>query len=193
MSEVNLNPTVDGYRGSIGRLVFKRYKGRTIVARKPVRTKEPSPAELAQRERFRDAVSYAKSVLADPALLQFYKPIAMQRNLSVYTVAMGDYLKVPTIEPLDLSSYKGRVGDPISLRAKDDIGLAALDVKLVSGQGALIEQGAAVETGAGSGKWIYTATAPVALGADIFVEVTGVDHAGNRVKFSESPRVGEDG
>jgi hypothetical protein len=192
MSEVNLNPTVDGYRGSIGRLVFKRYKGRTIVAKRPVRTKEPSAAELERRERFREAVAYAKSVLADPAAHEFYKPLAMQRGISVYALALGDFLKVPTLKPLDLSGYRGQVGDPIVLWAKDDIGLASLEVTIVSNQGAPIEQGQAIESGARSGKWTYTATKPVALGSDIFIEVEAVDHAGNRVKMTESPRVGED-
>ena len=52
MTEVNLNETVDGYRGSIGRLVFKRYKGRTIVGRKPKTEKPPTEAQIAHRERF---------------------------------------------------------------------------------------------------------------------------------------------
>jgi hypothetical protein len=191
MTEVNLNETVDGYRGSIGRLVFKRYKGRTIVSRKPKIEKPPTEAQLAQRERFREAAAFGKSAQADPALLEFYAPIALERNISVYVLAMGDFLSLPTIKPLDLSKYKGRVGDPIMISAKDDIGLDDVDVTIVSNQGAPIEQGKAVEIGARSGKWVYTATAPVALGSDIFIEIVGVDHAGNRVKMTESPRVGE--
>src|SRR5512147_28899 len=124
MSNVELNPTVDGYRGSIGRLVFKKYRGKTIVAKKPVRTKEPGAAELARRENFREAVAYAKSVLADPAARAFYQPIALQRDISVYALAMGDFLKVPTIKPLNLTKYKGNVGDIIQIRVVDNIGLA---------------------------------------------------------------------
>jgi len=52
MTEVNLNETVNGYRGSIGRLVFKRYKGRTIVGRKPINTKPPTEKQLAHQQRF---------------------------------------------------------------------------------------------------------------------------------------------
>src|SRR5688572_12794308 len=117
MSDVELNPTVDGYRGSIGRLVFKKYKGRTIVGKKPVRTKEPGMEELARRERFKEAVAYAKSVLADPVAYEFYKPIAFQRDLSVYCCALGDFLKLPTIKPLNLDKYRGQIGDTIAIRA----------------------------------------------------------------------------
>jgi hypothetical protein len=192
MTEVNLNPTVDGYRGAIGRLVFKKYKGRTIVAKKAIVTAEPTPAQLAQREQFKAGAAFGKFAQADPDLRAFYEPIALEREISVFALALGDFLKKPEIKPLNLSSYKGQVGDTISIRATDDIGLADVDVKLVSDQGATIEQGKAVETGTGSGMWTYTATAQVALGSDIFIEVVGVDHAGNRVKITESPRVGED-
>ena len=190
MSEVDLNPTVDGYRGSIGRLVFRKYKGRTIVGKKPVRTKEQGMEELARQERFKEGVAYAKSVLADPVAREFYAPIALQRDISVYNAAMGDFLKLPTIKPLRLSKYKGNIGDVIEIRATDDIGLADLDVKIRAQDGTLIEQGKAVEIGERSGKWTYTATAQVALGSDIFIEVEGVDHAGNETKITENPTVG---
>ena len=192
MTEANLNPTIDGYRGSIGKLVFKRYRGRTIVAKKPVVTAEPSPAQLMQRQQFKAAAAFGKFAQQDPALHAFYEPIALERGVSIYTVAVGDFLNKPQIKPLDLDHYKGQVGDPISIRATDDLGLADLDVEITSNQGALIEAGKAVETFTGSGIWTYTATVPVALGADIFIEVVGVDHAGNRVKLTESPRVGQD-
>jgi hypothetical protein len=190
MSEVDLNPTVDGYRGSIGRLVFKRYKGRTIVGKKPVRTKEPGPEQLARQEHFKEAVAYAKSVLADPAAREFYKPIALQREISIYALAVGDFLKVPEIKPLNLAAYKGEVGDIIQIRALDDVGLADLDIRIVAQDGTLIEQGKAVELGVGSGKWTYTATAAVALGSDVFIEVEGIDHAENKAKITENPTVG---
>ena len=192
MSDVELNPTVDGYRGSIGRLVFKKYKGRTIVGKKPVRTKEQSQAELARQENFKEAVAYAKSVIANPVASEFYKPIAFQRDISVYNCALGDFLKVPTIKPLDLDSYKGRIGDVIKIRAVDDVGFADLNVEIVAQDGTPIESGPAVEEGERSGKWIYTATKAVALGSEIFIEVKGCDHAGNKAQITENPTVGMD-
>jgi hypothetical protein len=64
-----------------------------------------------------------------------------------------------------------------------------VDVNLVAQDGTPIERGKAVETGVGSGKWNYTATRQVALGTDIFIEVVGVDHAGNQAKITENPTV----
>jgi hypothetical protein len=103
---------------------------------------------------------------------------------------MGDYLKKPALKPLDLSTYRGHIGDVIEIRATDDLGLADLNVKIVAQDGTPIESGQAVEEGVSSGKWIYTATQPVALGSDVFIEVKGCDHAGNKVQLTENPTVG---
>jgi hypothetical protein len=192
MSDVELNETINGYRGSIGKLVFKKYKGRTIVCRKGVSNKPPTEGQLAQRAEFTEASSFADSVESDPALLAFYEPIADQRELTVRAVAMGDYLKKPTIKPLNLSNYKGRIGDVIKIRATDDIGLADLNVEIVAQDGTHIESGKAVEQGVRSGKWIYTATAQVNIGTDVFIEAKGVDHAGNETQITENPIVGAD-
>ena len=192
MSDVELNETINGYRGSIGKLVFKKYKGRTIVGRKVKSSKPPTEGQLAHRAEFKEASDFAKTVKADPALLAFYEPIAKQREVTVRVVAMGDYMKKPTIKPLDLSGYRGQVGDVITIKATDDIGLADLHVKIASSEGTLIEHGPAEEIGVRSGKWIYTATASVALGSDVSIDVTGVDHALNAAKVTESLRVGQD-
>lgn len=192
MSDVELNETINGYRGSIGKLVFKKYRGRTIVSRKVLSTKPPTEGQLAQRAEFKEASAFARTVKANPDLLAFYGPIAKQREVTVRVVAMGDYLKKPILKPLDLSTYKGRIGDVIEIRAADDLGLAELNVKIVAQDGTPIESGQAFEEGDRSGKWVYTATAQVALGSDVFIEVKGVDHAGNETKLTENPTVGID-
>jgi hypothetical protein len=192
MTKVFLQPGLLGLSGGMSGWVYKRSKGKTIVGKRPERTKAPSEAELSRRERFKEAAAYGVSVKEDPALLEFYGPIAEQREITVYSLAVGDFLGVPSFKPLNLSKYEGKIGDIITIRAKDDIGLADVELSIVSQEGTLIEQGKAVEKGARTGIWIYTATAPVAPGTDIFIEVHGVDHAGNEAQLSESPTVGMD-
>ncbi len=192
MSEANLKPTIEGYRGAIGKLVFRNYKGRTIVSRKPVITKDPSEGQLAQRQRFKDAVTFAKSAAANPGLRAFYEPIAKAKDITIYALAVADYLKTPEFQYVDLDGYKGKVGDKIVIKANDDLGMASVNVSISAQDGSPIESGQAVEEGAGSGKWIYTAAVPVALGTDIFIEATGADHAGTEVTISANPTVGED-
>ena len=187
MSNVELNETIDGYRGKIGKLVFKKYRGRTIVCRKGVISKPPTEAQLASRADFREASDFARSVKANPALLAFYEPIAKQREVTVRVVAMGDYLKRPTLQPLDLSHFKGQIGDVIEIQAVDALGLVELHVKIVAQDGMLIESGQALEEGARSGKWIYTATTQLAPGAEVFIEVEGCNHAGHKARITENP------
>jgi hypothetical protein len=190
MSDVELNETINGYRGSIGKLVFRKYKGRTIVARKVLSSKPPTQPQLYQREQFKEASAFARTVKANPALLAFYEPIAQERDIPVRAVAMADYLNKPAIKWIDLANYKGRIGDVIEIRATDDIGMADLNVKIVAQDGAPIENGKALEEGERSGKWIYTAAAQVAIGTDVFIELRGVDHAGNKCQLTENPTVG---
>jgi hypothetical protein len=42
-----------------------------------------------------------------------------------------------------------------------------------------VERGMAAELDAGEGSWIYTATQPVPMGTDIFIELVGLDRAGS--------------
>ena len=192
MTKTNLNPTIDDYRGSIGKLVFMKVRGRTIVSKKPVFSAEPSQAQLDQRMRFKEAAAFGKFAQDDPMHRAYYEPIARAREVTIYTVAIQDYLRKPQIKPLDLFHYKGRVGDPIEIHATDEVGIVDLQVTIDSNEGILIESGQAMESAPGTGRWTYTATTAIAVGTDIFIEVLAVDHAGNRTKHTESPRVGMD-
>jgi hypothetical protein len=191
MTKTNLNPTIDEYQGAIGKLVFKKVRGRVIVAKKSTVTKEPTEAQIAQRIRFKEAAAFGKFAQDDPALSAFYGPIAKAKAVTVYTVAAGDYLRRPVVKSLDLSDYRGRLNDPILIQVTDDIGLVYLQVTLTSHEETVIESGKAVESAPGTGQWTYTTTQQVALGTSIKIDVVGVDHAGNKVRRSDIRKVGE--
>ncbi len=191
MTKVHLQPGLRGLSGGMGDWVYSLRKGKTVLGMKPIKTAEPSEAQVAQQERFKDAVSFAKSVLANPTRRAFYAPIAAEREISIYALAVGDYLSAPYFESMDLSKYKGQVGDLLTIKGKDDVGMANVEVKITSQTGSLIERGQAVESGSRSSIWVYTATAPVALGSSVFIQVTGTDHADNTATYSDNPTVGE--
>jgi hypothetical protein len=153
---------------------------------------DPTEAQQYHQEQFREAAAHAKAMLADPAARAFYETVALAKDSNAYVVALTDFLVKPRFEPLDLSEYKGQVGDTILIRAVDDLGLVDVDVTLSANDGTQIETGKAMENGVRTGQWTYTATAPVALGTDIFIEVVGFDHAGTKAEITESPRVGQD-
>ena len=153
MTDVDLNETLNGYRGAIGKLVFWRFRDRTVVSRKGMISKPPTEAQKAQRSHFREAVTLGKSAMTDPVLNAFYGPLARQKETSIYALAHQDFLKGPTLEPLDLSGYKGQVGDVIEIRASDNVCVADLNVKIVAQDDTPIESGQAVEMGGRSGRW----------------------------------------
>ncbi len=192
MTKVRFHGPVAGFSGAMGEMVFadNETKNRTIAYMK--KHYPPTQAQLDHRAFFKECALRAQAALTDPATYAFYAAIAQVKDSTPQIVALTDFLVRPTIKPLNLTKYKGQVGDIITIRATDDIGLADMDVALIATDGTVIEQGKAIEDGTGTGMWIYTATQPVALGTDIFIEVAGVDHAGTEAKHTESPRVGED-
>lgn len=192
MTKVRFHGPIAGFSGAMGELVFadQEKKGRTVVYMK--KHYDPTESQLFHRENFKEAAQYAKAAQADPAARAFYETIAAEKQSNTYAVAFTDHLVRPRFKPLDLAEYKGEVGDPIRIRALDDIGLASVEVTLSANDGTQIEAGPAVEEGVRTGYWTYTATTAVALGADIFIEVVGYDHAGTRAKITESPTVGEE-
>lgn len=193
MTKVRFHGPVAGFSGAMGEMVFadNEAKNRTVAYMK--KHYPPTEAQVNHRARFAECAQRAEALLStDPAANAFYTAIAMEKDSTAQIVALTDFLVLPSFKPLNLTKYQGRVGDKITIRAVDDIGLADVDVKIVAQDGMLIEQGKATEDGSLTGYWTYTATQPVALGADIFIEVKGVDHAGNEAQLTESPTVGAD-
>jgi hypothetical protein len=192
MTKVRFHGPIAGFSGAMDEMVFAdtKKKNRTVAFMK--KHYPPTEGQLAQRANFREASLRAKAALENPAMRAFYEALAKERDLTAHMVALTDFLVTPYFKPLNLTQYKGRVGDPIIIRAVDDIGLADVEVTLVENDGTPIESGKAVEDVARVGNWTYTASVPVPLGSDIFIEVVGYDHAGTKAQLTESPRVGED-
>ena len=169
MTKVRFHGPIAGFSGAMDEMVFAdtKKKNRTVAYMK--KNYAPTEAQLNHRAHFKNAVLRAQAALADPATYAFYAAIAEGKDSTAHIVALTDFLVAPTIKPLNLSEYKGRVGDIITIRATDDIGLADMDVALIANDGTRIEQGKAIEDGPRSGTWIYTATRSVPLGSDIFI------------------------
>ena len=79
MAKITYNPAVQHLHGKVGNMVFKERLGRDIVAAKPDQVNQPNtPAQMQQRENFRQASKYAKSALADPQVNAEYAAKAKQ-------------------------------------------------------------------------------------------------------------------
>ena len=191
MAKIKFNGLVDDFRGGVGGLVVRKTRGKYTVSNKPdTSTLEPSQAQMVQRQAFARAVAYGKSVMGDPARLAFYEQLGEHKGMPAFSVCMGDYLNAPSMDDLDLSGYHGQVGDQILITTHDDTGVVDVNVELTRNDGTNIEKGKAVEIGTGSGYWVYTVTAPVASGTDIFIEVEAFDRPGSRTVCSANPTVG---
>lgn len=162
--KVKLNPAFEGMSGTLGEIVFREVRGRTVVSRKPdTANDQPTVGQVAHRERFKLAAAYGKSVMADAALRPLYEEAARRKNVPVFSVTVADYFNAPVIGEIDLSQYTGARDSVITVPATDDFGVQSMQVIISDDQGNHIESGAAQETAQGSGRWVYIAqSSPVA-------------------------------
>jgi hypothetical protein len=161
MARVKKNVVMKGLSGSLGdQLVIKQDKGgRTIVSVMPTfpDDREFSDAQKEHMEDFREATQYAKAAARVEAI---YAEKAEDTPMSAYNVAVADWFHEPEIGDLDLSGWTGQAGEPIRIRALDDVKVERVTVLITDTAGALIEQGAAEQVD--SLWWVYTTTKPAA-------------------------------
>jgi len=178
--KVKLNPMFEQVSGQLGELVFREIRGETVASRKPTMSGEPTVEQVAHRERFKQAAAYGKSALANPTVRELYEDAAKDKNIPIFALTVADFFNAPTIDNVDVSTYTGQVGNLITISARDDFGVATVHVSITDNDnsGNMIESGNAVETAAGSGLWVYTATATVPAGTELTVNVVATDRPG---------------
>jgi hypothetical protein len=159
MAQSKNNIITHGLSGKIGDLiVFRTLNGKTIVANKPAERKgAPSEGQKQNQKRFQQAIIYAKSAVADPALKEEYKAAAKEGE-SPYNVAVADFMHAPDISEVNVSKYNGKAGGKISITVTDDFKVAEVFIIILNQDGTEVEEGSAQPTPGGV-EWIYTATA----------------------------------
>jgi hypothetical protein len=94
MAKVTLNPMIKGISGKFGGFVFRSTIDGVVMSRLPTTSRvKPSEAQNAQRQRFREAIAYAKTALADPQVSSIYKKAAAEQNKRPFDLAVSDFLK----------------------------------------------------------------------------------------------------
>jgi hypothetical protein len=168
-------------------VTFKEVQGETIISRMPDRSGlEPTEAQTAARERFRQATLYGKMVMADAEAKAIYEEAAKAKGQPVFSLMVADFFNAPSVDEVDLSKYTGAAGDPIIIRAHDDFDVTAVNVAVAQADGTAVEEGAATETPPDSGRWIYTATAAVPTGTAVRITVTATDRPGHAATKTET-------
>ena len=105
MAKVTLHPLFKGLRGRLGGLVFRLYpNGETIVSKYPDMSNVTwSPAQEQHRQRFKRAIAYAKTAMANPDVRAVYEKRAAEKDNRPFQMAVSDYFK-----GIDLLSEKKR-------------------------------------------------------------------------------------
>ena len=96
MPKVKLAPFLEQVYGSCGdKVTFRRTpKGKTSLIKKADMSKVKwSPAQIAQRQRMKDAIAYAQAVLADPERKKEYAKRAKRKHRRAYDEALSEYLR----------------------------------------------------------------------------------------------------
>lgn len=95
MAKATLNPVFELFTGKIGNLVFRRaHTGKlSVMYHRDTSHIKWSSAQKAHRERFRDAVDYAKDAMKDPAIRLVYEQMAAEKksNKRPFDMAVSDY------------------------------------------------------------------------------------------------------
>jgi len=178
MTKVYLQPGLRALSGGMGDWVYQLRNGKTYLGMKPLNGKEPSEAQVAQRERFKQAAAYAHFAMADNDARAIYEEISALTDTPVFALMVADYLKPPKIKNWDVSMYTGKVGDNFVVYTSDDVGVINVNIKITDDQGAIVESSYASESKPGTGIWVYTAKTAVAAGKDVTIEASAFDRPG---------------
>lgn len=177
MAKLILNGFLDRIKGRFGDIVVRKRNGSSFLSRPPTRPDvPPSAAQVDVQNRFKLASAFANSVAGDPVKLAFYEPLALEKKTSVFAVAMSDYLKRPRVTGIELSDYRGQIGDPVTVLATDDTQVMSVAVVIRSAAGLVLEEGAAASA---DGVWRYTATTALPAGETVTIEAKAKDRPGN--------------
>jgi hypothetical protein len=94
MPKINNNPIMKGVSGMLGGVVvYRQFRGMTIMSNRPKKAKVMTPHQQAIKSRFLLAVEFAKRQMADPVLKAKYEPGPDSEFASAYIAAVTDYLR----------------------------------------------------------------------------------------------------
>ncbi len=166
--------------GKLGdQVVARNWKGIPYLANVPKfpENRKFSEKQMSQQEKFFDASAYAKGVMQLEEPPEIYVKEIEGRPLTVFNVAMRDYLKPPNVRDIGIDGYTGKPGEEIVIRAIDDCEVVSVHVAITR-DGILIEEGDAVRDPLNATLWRYTTTQENELPGTV-IEAYATDRPGN--------------
>ena len=90
--KVELNPTIERFHGKIGGLTYRVMYGKQTVMKTPdMSNVQWSEAQQENRQRFRQAIAYARAAMADPKVRAHYEKRGKKANRQAFRVAVSDF------------------------------------------------------------------------------------------------------
>jgi hypothetical protein len=132
---------------------------------------------LTQQEKFMDAAAYAKGVMLLEEVPEIYVKETEGRPLTVFNVAMRDYLKPPNVREIGVDAYEGHPGEEIVVRAIDDCEVVSVHVAITK-DGEIVEEGDAYRDPLNATLWRYATTQENELPGTV-IEAYAADRPGN--------------
>ena len=188
MAKIRKKGVIGEITGKVGQIVVRYSNGQYIITTPPVFTKPPTEKQVEHREKFIEAVDYAKNATSTSPTKEVYGTIADQKKKFPMNVAVADFFHAPEIHGVDLESYSGKADEQIMVKTKDDVMVTRVALLISDGNGVEVERGDAEKES--DLEWKY-ATKNVVGTADATVVVTVNDLAGNVVEKSLEKTVGE--
>ena len=175
------NIITNGLSGKLGQFIFRRWYGKTVMVTKAAVYNRGSAAQLQNQNLFRQAHFYAKRVLSNPSLLQFYTD-RVQGAQRAYNLAVSDYLSAPVIHQVNTDNYIGKAVSSITCQVTDNFKVAEVEV-VIKKDGGLVEWGHAFGEADGI-HWTYTATKEINPVDVVVIEVQAKDISGRMSSLS---------
>ena len=93
MVRVRLHPPVKSMSGKMGIYTYRVMRGKQTLMKTPDMSKVKwSKAQKASRERFAEAIHYARQAMADPIVRAHYEKLGEKANRQPFRVAVSDFL-----------------------------------------------------------------------------------------------------
>jgi hypothetical protein len=95
MAKITLSPMIKQIRGKMGDVVFRVSPTgkQTIIKLADMSNVKWSKAQKAHRQRFKQAVAYAKAAMAEPKVRKVYEKMAAKQHKRPFDMAVSDYFK----------------------------------------------------------------------------------------------------
>jgi hypothetical protein len=184
MAIIHANPITKGLSGSLGRIVFRQLRNKTILANKPAQIKKQSEQQRKNRTRFKAATYWAKAIMLDPEKKAYYWRKAKKLELpNAYTAAVCDYMRKGEIREIDTRQYKGKAGDVIRIKVnKKDFSIHKVEAMLLDADGKVIEGALAIKKD--DSTFFYKTTVTFIEKASVTIRIRIFDHYSNTVEES---------